>query len=1141
MRKYLLLWILFFPLSLMSQEGTPFITHFKGSRNQNMQNWAICQDSRDVMYFANRYGLLTFEGNMWENIKLPNTPISMARDHISDRIYIGGLNNFGYLDKDSRGSNKYISISNDSISKGLITGILFEDDIILFYGDESVSVYDRNTKKVSRQWLTNEDEAFTGVVYVDNNLFINVSGRGLYRIDSDTLFPIVTGYLTEDLEILFSLPHSSDRVLMGTSDNRLSLFDGIKYYDYPLSNTEYLNDNLLSGGVEVGQEYYAFSTLYGGAIVVDKQSGEVKHIINYQNGLPDDEIYAMGSDSNEGLWLAHSYGVSRVDLKLPVESYTSFPGLEGVLTASVKYNDRLYVATNTGLYVLDEVKNYTEVEEYYRVKQVVNKEKPATSLVATESKKEQSAIDEEQKEEEQNPLKKVFSKLFSRKAEAETKAEAELKTETPVPAKAPAGKEVRTMEEPVETRTVVRKRTVSKLQSIDWIYRKIEGINTRCNSIIVTDHGLLVASGSGLFSVNGLESKKIDDDRSINTLTYSGKHLFIGSDKGIYTAEFKDRRWIIDHSSFNHNTPVYSIVFHNNGSVWAGGKNIIYRFEEIENERFGEDEWYYYSSEFQENCMIDIVNDTIMLFADSGIQYFSADDDSFIPYITTRDLRDGATGMRYILNQAGYPWVFDGREWYTLNNKLSEDLSITRILRLFDEISSISLTREGEFWVIDDDKGIYEIKPGEEEERADQRFNLFISKIYNDEGTIFGFKDLSFDPDVKAITLKLSAPHFIKETSTQYQYLIDDIMPTWSPWTYSPDIFLPFPSPGDYTIHLRARNILGRISDEKSISFSIRPPFTQSAWFYLLMSLAAFGLIWLFFDLRQRKLKHDKKILELKVKERTIELEKKKAQIEVQRDEIIRQNEEITSSITYARRIQEAILPAGELLKKNFAEHFVMFKPRDIVSGDFYWIAESRSFMYFAVADCTGHGVPGAFMSMLGISLLNEITGEGTIDLNTGELLDTLRDKIIYALHQEGKDEQSSDGMDITLCKYIRKDKRLEYSGAFNPLLHFRGNKLTEFKADRQPIGFFEKSRKFTIQSTNIKKGDSLYLLSDGYYDQFGGPNDKRYSTKKLKSTLTGIADMPMKKQLEMLEENLHLWKGDQEQVDDIIILGVRF
>ncbi len=1133
MRKYLLLWILFFPLSLMSQEGTPFITHYKGSRNQNMQNWAICQDGLDMMYFANRHGLLSYDGYRWDNIRLPNTPMSLARDNLSNRVYIGGLNNIGYLDKDSRGSNEYIPISNDSISTGIITGILFEDDIIIFYGDESVSIYDRKTEKVGRQWLTKEDEIFTGVVYVDNNLFINVSGRGLHRIDSDTLFPIVTGYLTEDCEILFSLPHSSGRVLIGTSDNRLSLFDGIKYYDYPLSNTEYLKDNLLSGGVEVGQKFYAFSTLYGGAIVVDKQSGKVEHIINYQNGLPDDEIYAMGSDSNEGLWLAHSYGVSRVDLKLPAENYSGFPGLEGVLTASLKYNDRLYVATNTGLYMLDEVKSYKEVEEFYRVKQVVER-KEAAKPISNAAEDNKELVEEVQSEEGKKPLKKVFSKLFSRKTEEEPVAVAKAVEE-----KEAAEEVITEPEKPVETRTVVRKRTVSKLQSINWIYRKIEGINTRCSSMVITDHGLIVASGSGLFSLTGLEAQKIGDDRTINTIQYYDKRLIIGSDKGIYTAVFKGDAWITDKTSFNHNTPVYSIAIKKDASIWAGGKNIIYRFGEIENGRFGEEEWYYYSSEFQENCMIDNVNDTIMLFADSGIQYFAAEDESFIPYTRSRKLREGATGMRYILNQTGYPWIFDGGEWYTLNEQLGGNASITRILRLFDDISSIFFTAEGDFWVIDGSKDIYEIKPGEEGE-ADQRFNLFISRIYNDEGTFFDFENLVFESKEKAIYLRLSAPHFIKETSTQYQYLVYDMMRTWSAWSYNPDISLFLP-PGDYTIHLRARNILGRISDEESISLSIRPPFTKTAWFSILLAVAATILLWLIFDLRQRKLRHDKKILEIKVKERTIELEKKKAQIEVQRDEIVRQNEEITSSITYARRIQEAILPTNQLLEKNFSEHFVMFKPRDIVSGDFYWIAESRSFMYFAVADCTGHGVPGAFMSMLGISLLNEITGEGIIDLNTGEILDILREKIISALHQQGKDEQSSDGMDITLCKYIRKDKILEYSGAFNPLLHFRGNKLTEYKADRQPIGFFEKSRKFTLQNINIKKGDSLYLLSDGYYDQFGGPNDKRYSTKKLKSTLTGIAEFPMKKQLEMLEENLHLWKGDQEQVDDILILGLRF
>ncbi len=1145
MKKYIFLWIILFPLSLMSQEGTPFITHYKGSRNQNMENWAICQDSRDVMYFANRHGLLSYDGYRWESIKLPKTPMSIALDTVSGKLFIGGLNTFGYLEKDSRGINSYISLSNDTSALGIVTGIHFEKNIIIFYGDESVSEYDREAKAVSRQWIAGEGKAFTGVIYTDNDLFINVAGSGLHRIDSDTLFPIVTGYLTEGCEILFALPHSGDKKLIGTSDNRLSLFDGIKYYEYPFDKTAYLEENLLAGGVEVGENYYAFSSLYGGALVVDKKTAKVAYLINYQNGLPDDEIYALASDSNEGLWLAHSYGVSRVDLRLPVQNFTGFPGLEGMLTSSIKYNNRLYVATNTGLYVLDEVKNYAEVEEYYRVKQAVNKKVPVLQESVTDDNQksaqttqvqssEAQSKDEEQMEEEKKPLRKVFSRLFSKKQGEES-------TEEPSSAKATEGG-AGSIEQPekqaVETRMVTRKRTVSKLQSIEWIYRKIEGINTRCNRMIATDHGLIVASGSGLFSVTGLKGIKIDDSRTVNALTYSGNKLFIGSDNGIYSAEYADDKWNINRSGFKHNTPVYSMLADKNGAIWAGGLNIVYRFEELENGRYGETYWYYYNSEFQEECIIDNVNDTLMLFTDSGIQYFSDEDESFIPYIKTRDLKDGAIFMRYILNQPGCPWIFDGREWYSLNYRLADNSSLAKTISLFDNISSISLASEGKLWIIDDIKGIYEINPAEEDE-ADKRFKLFISKVYNEEGTVFDFDNLVFEPG-EDIYLQLSAPQFIKETSTQYQILIEDRMPSWSAWSYNTEfpLFLP---PGDHTIHLRAKNILGKISEEKSISISITPPFTETAWFFILMGLAALGLLWLFFDLRQRKLKHDKKILEIKVKERTIELEKKKAQIEVQRDEIIRQNEEITSSITYARRIQEAILPADDLLENNFSEYFVMFKPRDIVSGDFYWIAGNKSFLYFAVADCTGHGVPGAFMSMLGISLLNEITGEGTFDLNTGEILDTLREKIISALHQQGKDEQSSDGMDIALCKYTSKNKKLEYSGAFNPLLRYSGSKLIEYKADRQPIGFFEKAKKFTVQDVKIKKGDSLYLFSDGYYDQFGGPRDKRYSTKKLKNTLTGIAEMPMKKQVQQLEENYQLWKGDNDQVDDIIILGLRF
>ena len=179
-------------------------------------------------------------------------------------------------------------------------------------------------------------------------------------------------------------------------------------------------------------------------------------------------------------------------------------------------------------------------------------------------------------------------------------------------------------------------------------------------------------------------------------------------------------------------------------------------------------------------------------------------------------------------------------------------------------------------------------------------------------------------------------------------------------------------------------------------------------------------------------------------------------------------------------------------------------------------------------------------MSMLGISLLNEITGEGTIDLETGEILNRLRNKIISSLAHTGRDQQATDGMDITLIKYIRKSHTVQVSGAFNPLYHFRDNMLTEYKTDRMPIGYFEKSSKFKSQEFKHRKGDTLYLFSDGYYDQFGGPNDKKFSSKNLRITLTGIVDMSMSDQARFLENRFQEWRGKNEQVDDILIAGLR-
>jgi len=288
--------------------------------------------------------------------------------------------------------------------------------------------------------------------------------------------------------------------------------------------------------------------------------------------------------------------------------------------------------------------------------------------------------------------------------------------------------------------------------------------------------------------------------------------------------------------------------------------------------------------------------------------------------------------------------------------------------------------------------------------------------------------------------------------------------------------------------------------------------------------------------------------------------EKKKANelLAAKNDLITKQKEEITDSILYARRIQTAILPPGDYIERILLDRFILFKPRDIVSGDFYWIKgnDKSDVVYATAADCTGHGVPGAFLSMLGVSFLNEIINRHDIN-HTGEVLDSLRESVIKSLHQTGKEGEAKDGMDISFIAYDKKNLSLEYSGANNPLYVIRSNDkpaieadktisndthtLYEIKGDKMPIGIYgSKVKDFRTISINLEKGDAIYLFSDGYADQFGGEKGKKYKYKPYKQLLLDITSKPMEEQRDILETEHNNWKGNLEQVDDIIVIGIR-
>lgn len=272
--------------------------------------------------------------------------------------------------------------------------------------------------------------------------------------------------------------------------------------------------------------------------------------------------------------------------------------------------------------------------------------------------------------------------------------------------------------------------------------------------------------------------------------------------------------------------------------------------------------------------------------------------------------------------------------------------------------------------------------------------------------------------------------------------------------------------------------------------------------------------------------------LEDKVQERTFE-------IQAQKEHIEKQNKEIKYSFDYAKKIQNTVLPGNEVFETLFGEHFIFFKPRDIVSGDFYWISQNGHRIVLTAADCTGHGVPGSLMSMLGITMLHEIVNEkGITDSN--EILNQLRLSIARTLKQEGKIGEQKDGIDMALVIYDTKKKQLEFSGANNPIYIVRNGEMLEYKGNNMPVAYYEKMSDFTKYTIDMKQNDRVYMFTDGFPDQFGGPQGKKFKYRPFKDLLLEVHERPMDEQHKILSLIFDEWKGDLSQIDDVLVIGLR-
>ncbi len=386
---------------------------------------------------------------------------------------------------------------------------------------------------------------------------------------------------------------------------------------------------------------------------------------------------------------------------------------------------------------------------------------------------------------------------------------------------------------------------------------------------------------------------------------------------------------------------------------------------------------------------------------------------------------------------------------------------------------------------------------------------------YKQNSIIFEYRCITMNPD-----------------AVRYSIMLEGVDHDWRPPDAQTRVTYPALRHGRYTFLVKARSSEGVWNREPvQFQFEIRPPFYLTWYFILSMIFATGIIIFTYIKIRVRALRRENAILEEKVKDRT-------ATVVAQKEELAQKNKDITDSIRYAKRIQFAILPE----KPPFEETFVLFKPKDIVSGDFYWFTQVGDRQFFAAVDCTGHGVPGAFMSIIGHNSLTKIVREYGI-LEPGEILTRLNQEIISTLHQRSDSGDVLDGMDLALSCYVPGEGALEFAGAFNPLYLVRNGEILETKADKVSIGrsSFNTDVKYTNHRVEVQSGDTVYLFSDGYADQFGGELMKKFKNRNMKELFLRIQDQTMEQQRDTLDHTIEEWRGELAQLDDILVIGRRF
>ncbi len=1102
----------------INRYGVPLIKNFEVETIGGSEyNWSIVKDKTGVIYFGNdTRGIIRYDGQSWSTIKVPGDPCIRALGISDDgTVYVGGAYEFGYLEPSLNGTMNYISLSgrfeNDSavitsteeniIKKsqiGEIISVMVTDTAVYFSSYESFFIYYPDSDRI--KFVNFRDFGLKQVVktaIINNRLFIADNIKGILELRNNIPVQLPGGDFFSRKISMVLLPYDEKSIFIGTHTNgtfRYNYESGIVYDQPPVSKD--LNDilkgaQLYTSAVCPSGEIL-LGTLQNGIFVLDRNFKWTGKWDTETSDLPDNTVTAFytGSDPHSEIWTATAGYVSKIYVNLPYTEITTRTGFEGIINNVTSFNGNIFIATDLGLF-----KHLIDSKGYLKFEKFGNISNQTFTLLNGRYGNDEFLL--------------VGTNLGLYQITTSGKI---IKLDDIISYDDKSRKSVYSVRSMIQSAVnparfyiglITKGFLILDYDGHSWKFFSQErtGIEGNVINMVENTNGdlfLMTGNPFGLFiytkdnpvPVRFTEKDGIPDNVIVNSIARLENEIIAVTTNGIYRYMENSKKWVPGNEIMNNytiNQNCKDLFVDNDGDLWMSvvKDRIVY-------------EWLF--------C-----RDTTSYTLYRGIM-------NVMPGLDKLDLRH-----------------FDDKIWMTKSKslfviekeKLKDHHPAPNALLSKIIIGGDSLLMNGTFY-----------KTLENKRRIpwiDNKANPVPEIKYN-------FNSVSF---------YWSIPYFIEEDKSLYSFKLEGFDKSWSKWEnihYKDFTNLPF---GKYTFRLKGKTLTELETNELTFDFIILKPWYLTTVMILLYAIAFIFMIIGIIKAYTRKLKNENIRLEGIVAERTAV--------------VVKQKEELESSIHYARRIQMALLPSENILAENLKNYFILFKPRDIVSGDFYWMTKKNNRLYIVAADCTGHGVPGAFMSLLGMSFLDEIIDKENAP-RADHVLSELRLHVTESLKQSGEDDEAKDGMDMALLVIDFNKSRVEFSGAYNPC--FRVRKLSENEqkdyhndnielpdgsmsnglylletifASKMPIGISSKmNENFVFYDWTLEKGVSYYLFSDGYIDQFGGPNGRKFMKKNFKRLILDIQDYPMKRQKEILEEKLIEWMGNSPQIDDILVMGIR-